>query len=109
MHLDLKTKAYTGPRIAAPAVAIVLLALSAASADAACRRGAIRIEGNCVKKEDAQSYCGPGYRLSGNRCMFGYRAPKPQAKLPSWQVEGLEHGCKKGLAWNKSEGCHEND
>lgn len=109
MRHDPTTNRHPSHRLSAAFLATLLLALGTTNADAACRKGTIRIEGNCIKAEDAQTYCGPGYRLSGNRCVFGYRAPKPQAKLPSWQIEGLKHGCKKGLAWNKSEGCHEND
>lgn len=74
-----------------------------------CRRGRILIDGKCIKKRDAASYCGPGYRLKGNKCVHGYKAPKPQAQRPSWQIEAIKKGCKPGLAWNPQEGCHEND
>lgn len=30
-------------------------------------------------------------------------------KRPSWQIQAIRKGCKPGLAWNKYEGCHEND
>jgi len=74
-----------------------------------CRRGFLRIEGKCIRKRDAASYCGPGYRLQGDKCVQGYQAPKPQAQRPSWQIEAIKKGCKPGLAWNPQEGCHEND
>lgn len=74
-----------------------------------CKAGYIVIEGKCIKKRDAASYCGPGYRLQGSKCVQGYQQPKPQKQLPSWQREGIAHGCKPGLAWNAQEGCHEND
>jgi len=74
-----------------------------------CPRGQIRIEGRCIPKQDAASYCGPGYRLQGNKCVFGYQAPPPQAQRPTWQVEAIKKGCAPGLAWNAQEGCHEND
>lgn len=74
-----------------------------------CKSGYIAIEGKCIKKRDAASYCGPGYRPQGNKCVQGYQQPKPQKQLPTWQQEGLAHGCKPGLAWNAQEGCHEND
>ena len=74
-----------------------------------CKAGYIVIEGKCIRKRDAASYCGPGYRLQGNKCVQGYQQPKPQKQLPSWQQQGIAHGCKPGLAWNAQEGCHEND
>lgn len=74
-----------------------------------CRSRSVLIDGKCILKRNAQSYCGPGYRLKGNKCVQGYAKPKPQLRLPTWQVEGLRHGCSRGLAWNADEGCHEND
>jgi hypothetical protein len=74
-----------------------------------CRKSQIPIEGKCIEKRDAASYCGPGYRLQGNKCVQGYQAPKPQAQRPSWQIEAIKKGCAPGLAWNPQEGCHEND
>jgi von Hippel-Lindau disease tumor suppressor protein len=74
-----------------------------------CRSRSILIDGKCILKKNAASYCGPGYRLQGNKCVQGYAKPKPQIRLPTWQLEGLKHGCKPGLAWNAQEGCHEND
>jgi hypothetical protein len=74
-----------------------------------CSSGRIMIDGQCVKKQDAQTHCGPGYRLKGSKCVPGYRAPKPSDPVPSWQLEAIKKGCPKGMAWNKFEGCHEND
>jgi hypothetical protein len=74
-----------------------------------CRRGRILIDGKCIRKRDAAGYCGPGYRLQGNKCVHGYRPPQPQVQRPSWQIEAIKKGCKPGLAWNPQEGCHEND
>ncbi len=74
-----------------------------------CKRGYLAIDGKCIKKRDAASYCGPGYRLQGNSCVQGYQPPKPQKQLPSWQSEAIKHGCKPGMGWNTQEGCHEND
>ena len=97
------------------ACAVFLLVLvSVATAGAAdqkkgCGKGMIKIEGNCVLKQDAASFCGPGYRLKGHKCVRGQSAPAADAAMPSWMVEGLKHGCKKGMAWNAQEGCHEND
>jgi hypothetical protein len=67
------------------------------------------IDGKCILKRDAQTHCGPGYRLQGNKCVQGYAKPKPQRQLPTWEAEGRRHGCPPGLAWNAQEGCHEND
>ncbi len=74
-----------------------------------CRRGHILIDGKCIRKRDAATYCGPGYRLQANKCVQGYQPPKPQAQRPSWQIEAIKKGCKPGLAWSPQEGCHEND
>ncbi|HUU26163.1 MAG TPA: hypothetical protein VMW68_11455 [Methyloceanibacter sp.] len=74
-----------------------------------CRSRSVLIDGKCILKRNAQTHCGPGYRLQGNKCVQGYAKPKPQIQLPTWQLEGLKHGCPRGLAWNAQEGCHEND
>lgn len=74
-----------------------------------CGKGMFKVDGRCVRDQDAASSCGPGFHLEGHHCVKGGKAPPPQATLPSWQVEGLRHGCKKGMAWNAQEGCHEND
>jgi hypothetical protein len=74
-----------------------------------CPKGQIRVEGNCILKQDAASYCWPGYRLQGSKCVQGYAAPKPQNVLPSWQLKAIGHGCAPGQDWNAQEGCHEND
>jgi hypothetical protein len=39
----------------------------------------------------------------------GFVAPKPQKKLPTWQLEAIAKGCRPGQGWNPQEGCHEND
>jgi len=74
-----------------------------------CRPRSILIDGKCILRRNAASYCGPGYRLAGNKCVQGYEEPKRRRLLPDWQLEGLRHGCAPGLAWNAQEGCHEND
>lgn len=74
-----------------------------------CGKGQIRIDGRCVAKQDAATFCGPGYRLQGNKCVQGYAAPKKQKQLPSWQLEAIAKGCPPGMGWNAQEGCHEND
>lgn len=74
-----------------------------------CAKNQIRIEGRCVLKQDAASFCGPGFRLKGNKCVEGFAEPKKQKQLPSWQVEAIKKGCRPGQGWNAQEGCHEND
>lgn len=74
-----------------------------------CSKGRVMVDGRCIRKRDASTSCGPGYRLKGNSCVPGYKEPKPQKQLPSWQIEAMKHGCKKGMGWNAQEGCHEND
>jgi hypothetical protein len=74
-----------------------------------CGKSRIMIDGRCVKKRDAATHCGPGYRLQGNTCVQGYKEPKPQKQRPSWQIEAIKKGCKPGQGWNAQEGCHEND
>jgi hypothetical protein len=75
----------------------------------ACKGRKIRVEGRCMLPEDAAGFCGPGYRHEKGKCVFGYKAPDKNDKPPSWQAEAIKHGCKPGMAWNKAEGCHEND
>jgi hypothetical protein len=74
-----------------------------------CSSKSILIDGKCILKRNASTYCGPGYRLQGNKCVQGYAAPKPQKQLPTWQQEAIQHGCRPGMGWNPQEGCHEND
>jgi hypothetical protein len=81
----------------------------ASTSKSGCAKGQIKIEGRCVAKQDAASFCGPGFRLQGNKCVQGFVAPKPQKKLPTWQQEAIAKGCRPGQGWNAQEGCHEND
>jgi von Hippel-Lindau disease tumor suppressor protein len=74
-----------------------------------CRSRSVLIDGKCILKQNAQTYCGPGYRLQGNKCVQGYAKPKPQLRLPTWQLEAIKKGCRPGQGWNAQEGCHEND
>lgn len=74
-----------------------------------CSKGRIMIDGRCIRKSDAATHCGPGYRLKGYTCVQGYQAQKPQKQLPSWQLDAIKKGCKPGQGWNPQEGCHEND
>jgi len=74
-----------------------------------CRSRSVLVDGTCILKRNAASYCGPGYRLEGNKCVQGYVKPKPQLRLPTWQLEAIKKGCRPGQGWNAQEGCHEND
>lgn len=62
--------------------------------------------------------CGPGYRMKRGNCVprhasFGgqknFGQKKFSKKRPAWQIQAIRMGCQPGLAWNKFEGCHEND
>jgi hypothetical protein len=66
-----------------------------------CPKGQIKVEGKCMTKSNAVSYCGPGYRPQGGKCVQGYVAPKNPR--PS------THGSPPGQVWNAQEGCHEDD
>jgi hypothetical protein len=74
-----------------------------------CKRGYQLVDDTCIKKQDAATHCGPGYRLQGGKCVQGYQPPKPQVQRPAWQIEAIKKGCKPGMGWNPQEGCHEND
>ena len=74
-----------------------------------CPKGEIMIDDQCMPPEDAEGFCGPGYRPEGEHCVQGYKPPGDGGKLPAWQIEAIRKGCAQGLAWSKAEGCHEND
>ncbi len=62
-----------------------------------CGPRSLLIEGQCILKRLAESFCGPGYRVQGNECVSRYPAePEPQ-------------DCAPGLVWSAQEGCHEDD
>lgn len=66
-----------------------------------CGPGKLRLEGKCIRKSDAASYCGPGFRVAGDKCVRGaYVDTGPRPKDPR---------CPKGLVWSQAEGCHEDD
>jgi hypothetical protein len=67
-----------------------------------CRSRSVLIDGKCILKSNAPGYCGPGYRLKGNKCVQGaYVAPKVQKKSV--------HGCPPGQVWSPQELCHYDD
>jgi hypothetical protein len=74
-----------------------------------CAKGRVRIDGKCLEKAAAASYCGPGYRPEGGKCVQGYQAPKPNTPLSTEQKKAVRIGCPKGQVWNAAEGCHEDD
>lgn len=75
-----------------------------------CKSGYIKLEGKCIRRNEAASYCGPGYRPQGGKCVPGaYQAPPKGTKRPQWQIDAIKKGCKPGQGWNAQEGCHEND
>lgn len=60
-----------------------------------CRSGQIKVDGKCMSRANATSYCGPGYTPRGGRCVL---RSQPQAPR-----------CPNGLVWSDLEGCHEDD
>lgn len=63
-----------------------------------CSSGRIMIDGQCIKKSAAASFCGPGYRAQGGKCVLRSQ-PAPVARSK----------CPKGQVWNAQEGCHYDD
>lgn len=64
-----------------------------------CGPLSIVLEGRCIKKSEAANYCGPGYRVRGDRCVQGAYEASPK-KSPS---------CPEGQIWSAEEGCHYDD
>ncbi|MCB1442571.1 MAG: hypothetical protein KDJ72_06065 [Methyloceanibacter sp.] len=64
-----------------------------------CGPRSMLLEGKCIKKSDAASYCGPGYRVSGDKCVPG--ANEGSSKTSP--------GCPSGQVWSAQEGCHYDD
>lgn len=65
-----------------------------------CTGGRVLVDGKCMTASAAMSYCGPGYRPQGGKCVL--RSPPSQKKA-------TKVACPKGLVWNAQEGCHEDD
>ncbi len=82
---------------------------SSGSASKSCSSGQVRIDGKCMRKSAASSYCGPGYRPQGGKCVQGYQAPPANAPMSSEQRKAVNKGCPRGQVWNAAEGCHEDD
>jgi hypothetical protein len=74
-----------------------------------CASGRVLIDGRCVEKAASASFCGPGYRPQGGKCVKGYQAPSANAPLSTEQKKAVNKGCPKGQVWNAAEGCHEDD
>lgn len=66
-----------------------------------CGSGQIRVEGKCMSRSSAIGYCGPGFRVSGGKCV--QQSDLPGANKPSTR------GCRKGQIWSAQEGCHYDD
>lgn len=72
-----------------------------------CGSGQIRIEGKCMSRSSAVSYCGPGFRPSRGKCVQrGGQVQQQPAPQPQQQQQ---QRCPKGLVWSAQEGCHEDD
>ncbi len=74
-----------------------------------CAKGRVLIDGKCIEKGATASYCGPGYRPQGGKCIKGYQAPAANTPLSTGQKKAVNKGCPKGQVWNSTEGCHEDD
>ena len=74
-----------------------------------CASGRVRINGKCIEKGAVASFCGPGFRAQGGKCIPGYQAPKANTPLSKEQKNAVNKGCPKGQVWNSAEGCHEDD
>lgn len=64
-----------------------------------CGPRSILLEGRCIKKSEAAEFCGPGYRVQGDKCVHG-------------AYEGSSKGspgCPAGQVWSAQEGCHYDD
>ncbi len=75
----------------------------------ACAAGRVMLDGKCIERGAAASYCGPGYRPQGGKCVHGYKAPNPSVPLSNQQKKAVKIGCPKGQVWSTQEGCHEDD
>jgi len=64
-----------------------------------CGPRSILLEGKCIKKSEAANYCGPGYRVSGDKCVPGAYEGPPKTSP----------GCPSGQVWSAQEGCHYDD
>ncbi|ODR96276.1 hypothetical protein AUC70_15410 [Methyloceanibacter stevinii] len=64
-----------------------------------CGPRSILLEGRCIKKSEAAGFCGPGYRVQGDKCVQGaYQGSTKGSR-----------GCPAGQVWNAQEGCHYDD
>ncbi len=59
---------------------------------AGCPGGTVRLEGQCIKKSQVTSFCGPGYKRSGSKCVSRY--PATAAQPPAQQKK--KTGCPGG-------------
>lgn len=74
---------------------------SSSSKSGSCGSGRIRVEGKCMSRSQAVSFCGPGFRVVGSKCVHQNDVEK--ANKPS------KTKCPKGQIWSKLEGCHYDD
>lgn len=61
-----------------------------------CGSGRIKVDGKCIRKSQAASYCGPGYTVRRGKCVFRHAQPQ-RPKCPPGQV------------WSPQELCHYDD
>ncbi len=56
-----------------------------------CGRGSVWLEGQCVANANVRSFCGPGYRRSGSRCISQAAQQAPAQRCPPgmiWELGG---------------------
>lgn len=72
---------------------------SSSNSGSKCSSRSMLIDGKCILKSQATSYCGPGFKPQGGRCVSRYQQA-PQPSRPR---------CPQGQVWNAQEGCHYDD
>lgn len=56
-----------------------------------CGRGSVWLEGQCIANAQVRSFCGPGYRRSGSRCVSQAAQQAPAQRCPPgmiWELGG---------------------
>jgi hypothetical protein len=75
-----------------------------------CPGGTVWLEGQCIKKSQVTSFCGPGYKRQGTKCVSRYPAtasqsgsqPKLNCRSNQLLLPSGKCGCPGGQAWNGS-------
>ena len=76
---------------AAPRAAVRKYTPKKARKKSSCGRGSVWLEGRCVANADVASFCGPGYRRSGSKCVSQAVQQTPARRCPPgmiWELDG---------------------